>query len=156
MIKVLFVCLGNICRSPTAHGTFRKLVKDNKLEKFIFVDSAGTAPYHVGKSPDSRARSTAKSRGIEISDLRARQVKKADFKEFDYIIPMDKENLADLMAICPEEDRGKIKLFLSFAKDSRFEEVPDPYYGGQAGFELVFDLAQQASEGLLEYIQAHR
>ncbi len=154
MVKVLFVCLGNICRSPTAHGTFRKLVQDQNLGREISIDSAGTAPYHVGKAPDSRAQATARERGIDISDLRARQIKSSDFHEFDYILAMDRDNLEDLMSIRPSDSRANVALFLSYANDMRFEEVPDPYYGGQAGFDLVFDLASDASEALLKEVLA--
>ncbi|PIE43719.1 MAG: phosphotyrosine protein phosphatase [Gammaproteobacteria bacterium] len=154
MTKVLFVCLGNICRSPTAQGTFRKLVQDQGLDGQIETDSAGTAPYHIGKTPDMRAQKTAASRGIDISDLRARQIKASDFEEFDYILAMDNANLEDLLDICPDQHKHKVMLFLSFIQAGEYDEVPDPYYGGQAGFDIVFDLVQQASEALLDRIQS--
>jgi protein-tyrosine phosphatase len=153
MIKVLFVCMGNICRSPTAQGTFEKVVKEANLEKKIFIDSAGTHAYHVGEQPDPRSQSTAKNRGLDLSKQRARKVSLEDFEEFDYILAMDKDNLFSLRLICPDEHLDKIKLFLDYAPESGFKEVPDPYYGGEKGFELVFDLTIAASKGLLETIR---
>ncbi|PID43500.1 MAG: phosphotyrosine protein phosphatase [Proteobacteria bacterium] len=153
MTRVLFVCLGNICRSPTAHGAFRKLVQERGLARQIEIDSAGTAPYHIGKAPDKRAQKTAIARGITISDLKARQVKESDFEEFDYIFAMDKSNLEDLLDICPDEYKYKVRLFLGLIQDGDYLEVPDPYYGGQAGFDIVFDLVQEASEALLAQIR---
>lgn len=153
MVKVLFVCMGNICRSPTAHGVFRDLVKQAGLQKKIEIDSAGTGPWHVGKAPDSRAKTTAKKRGIKIDDLKARQVKVEDFDKFDYVLAMDESNLADLKALADPGCRAKIKLFLDdYHPENDHREVPDPYYGGQAGFEHVFDLVDGASKKLLEEI----
>ncbi len=153
MVKVLFVCLGNICRSPTAHGVFEKLLEDESLTHLIEVDSAGTAAYHIGKQPDQRSQVAARQRGIELSHLRARQAMAADFHEFDYVLAMDHENYANLASICPTGQEDKLRLFLSFAQDFDEQEVPDPYYGGDAGFEHVLDLVQNGAEGLLAHIR---
>ncbi|MCP5206711.1 MAG: low molecular weight phosphotyrosine protein phosphatase [Hahellaceae bacterium] len=153
MVKVLFVCMGNICRSPTAHGVFREQVKRAGLGKQIEIDSAGTGPWHVGKAPDSRARSVAKGRGIKLDDLRARQVCDNDYQYYDYILAMDNSNLNDLKAQASAHHHDKIRLFLDYHPDPAKQEVPDPYYGGQAGFEHVFDLVEDAGEKLLEEIR---
>ncbi|ARU56153.1 MAG: low molecular weight phosphotyrosine protein phosphatase [Pseudomonadales bacterium] len=152
MVKVLFVCLGNICRSPTAHGVFRSVVEREGLAAQIEIESAGTGPWHVGKTPDSRAIETAKKRGIDMADLRARQVADDDFEYFDYIFAMDQSNYENLIERCPAEFQNKVSLFLSLLNDNSIEEVPDPYYGGRAGFELVFDLVTNASEALLKQL----
>lgn len=154
MIKVLFICMGNICRSPTAQGVFRKLVRDHGLEGRILVDSAGTHAYHEGEAPDHRAQDAAARREVDLADLRARQVSYDDFAAFDYILAMDRDNLDMLVAVAPPEMRGKIRLFLDFAPDVRDAEVPDPYYGGPKGFDRVLDLAEAAARGLLEHIRA--
>lgn len=151
--RVLFVCMGNICRSPTAHGVFRKLIADEKLLDVIEIDSAGTHAYHVGNPPDSRAQETAESRGIDLSDLRARQARSEDFTDFDYVIAMDQDNYHSLMSICPEGYEERVHMFMDFAPQMRTREVPDPYYGGPAGFERVFDLVDAAARGLLEDIR---
>lgn len=151
-IRVLMVCLGNICRSPTAHAVFYKRVNEAELGDVIEVDSAGTGAYHIGEKPDKRARSAAKLRGYDLSGLRARQVKVNDFEQFDYIMAMDDNNLRDLMALCPPPLRHKVKLFMEFA-DNNHECVPDPYYSGVDGFELVLNLAEEASAGLLAHIR---
>lgn len=153
MVKVLFVCMGNICRSPTAHGVFRSIVENEGLHEHIVTDSAGTHAYHVGSEPDGRSQSTALRRGIDISDLRARKVCVEDFINFDYVIPMDRDNLAILEQIKPSDARAEVNLFLSYGAQAGHEEVPDPYYGGAGGFELVFDLVEEASRGLLEMIR---
>ncbi|MEY3219421.1 MAG: hypothetical protein RIT27_778 [Pseudomonadota bacterium] len=153
MIKVLFVCMGNICRSPTAQGTFEKVVKEAGLEKKIFIDSAGTHAYHVGEQPDLRSQSAAKKRGIDLSKQRARQVSQSDFKEFDYILAMDQANLFALKNSCPVNEFSKIKLFLEYAPEIHLKEVPDPYYGEEKGFERVLDLTAAASQGLLAAIR---
>lgn len=156
-IKVLFVCMGNICRSPTAHGVFRKLVQDEGYGDRIVTDSAGTHAYHVGEPPDRRARQTARSRGIDLDDLRARRVRLSDFAEFDYVLAMDLDNYAILEANCPEQYRDRLNLFLDFAEDLGHKEVPDPYYGGADGFEQVFDMVEAGSLGLLRnIIEKHR
>jgi protein-tyrosine phosphatase len=153
MVKVLFVCMGNICRSPTAQGTFEKVVKEAGLEKQIFIDSAGTHAYHVGENPDPRTQMAAKKRGLDLSKQRARKVSLNDFEEFDYILAMDKENHSSLRLICPNQYKEKIQLFMEFAPEMGFKDVPDPYYGGEKGFELVLDLTTAASKGLLETIR---
>jgi protein-tyrosine phosphatase len=153
MIRVLFVCMGNICRSPTAQGVFRHLVEQEGLSHLIMTDSAGTIDYHAGKPPDRRARETALRRGLDLSDLRARQAKAADFDAFDYVIAMDRDNYADLLELCSAEQQAKLHLFLDFAPHLEHREVPDPYYGGPAGFERVFDMVEQASRGLLARIR---
>lgn len=152
MTSVLFVCLGNICRSPTAHGVFEGLVAQQSLAEMIRVDSAGTGSWHVGEAPDSRARAAAKSRGYSLEHLRARQVSKSDFDHFDYILAMDIKNLQDLQAMRPDGFKGHLSLFLDFA-DASEKEVPDPYYGGEEGFSHVLDLVESASQGLLSAIR---
>lgn len=150
MKRVLFVCLGNICRSPTAHGVFQKMVDDAGLSDQVEVDSAGTAAWHIGKSPDSRSASAAAKRGYDLSPLRARQAVSADFEQFDYVLAMDKENLTNLQAICPPGSRSAPQLFLyDFGQAFSEIEVPDPYYGGDAGFEHVLDLLEDACSNLL-------
>ena len=151
-VKVLFVCMGNICRSPTAHGVFRHLVRQAGLEDLIEIDSAGTHGYHVGSPPDERALDTARGRGVDIGDLRARRAEPEDFLYYDYILAMDQENYRSLARICPRGMKGKLMLFMDFAPELRRREVPDPYYGGQQGFDQVFDLVEAAARGLLAEI----
>jgi len=153
-IRVLFVCMGNICRSPTAHGVFRHLVAQQGLTHLIEIDSAGTHAYHVGEPPDRRAQSTATARGIELADLRARRVAASDFEQFDYILAMDRDNYEILLSDCPAEAQAKVYLFLEFAPEVGHKEVPDPYYGGQKGFERVFDMVEAAARGLLADIES--
>lgn len=153
MIKVLFVCMGNICRSPTAQGIFSALVEQHGLNQHIEVDSAGTHAYHIGNPPDLRAQASALKRGIDLSGLRARRVDKNDFERFDYVLAMDEENYTGLAAICPVLYQDKLKLFMDFASQVKEREVPDPYYGGPGGFERVLDMVQAASEGLLKDIR---
>ncbi|WP_432473362.1 low molecular weight protein-tyrosine-phosphatase [Amphritea sp. HPY] len=150
--SVLFVCLGNICRSPTAHGVFRAQVERAGLIAEIEIDSAGTAAYHVGNAPDQRSASTALQRGYDLSDLRARQAVRADFNQYDYILAMDKQNLSDLRDICPANYSGYLGLFLELVPGNIIE-VPDPYYGGADGFDHVLDLVEDASLALLQRIQ---
>jgi len=145
--------MGNICRSPTAHGVFRALVEREGLHEHIVIDSAGTHAYHVGNPPDKRAMATAVRRGIDLSDLVARRVAEADFGAFDYVLAMDHDNFIALSEICPDPHRDKIHMFMDFAPEMRTREVPDPYYGGAAGFDRVFDLVQAASDGLLRHIR---
>lgn len=152
-VSVVFICMGNICRSPTAEGVFRYLVQQEGLESSITTDSAGTHAYHIGEQPDRRAQQTARHRGIELSDLRARKAIKNDFHEFDYVLAMDDDNYQLLSQICPAGLEGKLSLFLEFSKEFSETEVPDPYYGGDKGFEHVFDLVESASRGLLEDIK---
>ena len=153
-IKVLFVCMGNICRSPTAHGVFRQLIIEENLLEYIEIDSAGTHAYHVGNPPDPRAQETARSRGIDLSDLTARQARSEDFHEFDYVLAMDTDNYHGLSAICPTGREERLFMFLDFAPEVKARDVPDPYYGGPSGFEKVFDMVDEASRGLLEDIKA--
>ena len=148
-VDVLFVCLGNICRSPTAHGLFRNMVKKHGYASSIKVDSAGTGDWHIGRPPDERATAAAAARKINLSDLRARQVASIDFDNFDYILAMDAQNLANLEAMCPAGFDKHLGLFLDFARDYSETEVPDPYYGGDRGFELVLDMVENGCEGLL-------
>ena len=152
-VAVLFVCMGNICRSPTAHGVFRKLLDEEGLTGLVSVDSAGTHAYHVGNEPDRRAQATARSRGLDLSDLRARQARQEDFHAFDYVIAMDEDNYVSLQDICPAGMEQRLYMFLDFAPDLSDREVPDPYYGGAQGFERVFDMVEAASAGLLEDIR---
>lgn len=151
---VLFVCLGNICRSPTAHGVFETLLEQSSLAGQVHVDSAGTAAYHVGNPPDSRSIAKAKSLGYELSHLRARKVSQQDFHDFDLILAMDQENLENLMAIRPTGSKARVQLFLDFIPEQSYREVPDPYYGGDQGFQLVINLVESASQGLLEHLDA--
>ncbi len=153
MVRVLFVCLGNICRSPTAEGVFRDLVRREGLAEQIGTDSCGTGGWHVGDPPDSRACAEAESRGIEIADLRARQVRSDDFENFDYVLGMDDRNIRSLHGMCPPEFKDRVKLLLSFAPEVGRRDVPDPYYGGTDGFRKVFDMIDNASHGLLADIR---
>ncbi len=154
MIRVLFVCLGNICRSPTAEGVFRELVRSHGLNEEIQTDSCGTSDWHIGDPPDSRAADEAARRGFDLSDLRARQVAKSDFTAFDYVLGMDETNIAKLRAQCPPAHQDRVRLFLSFAPKLGRTDVPDPYYGGPDGFAQVFDMIEAASQGLLADIRA--
>lgn len=153
MIKVLFVCMGNICRSPTAEGVFRHKIKEAGLDNHIHIDSAGTHAYHVGEPPDGRAQKAAMKRSVDLSKQRARRVKSQDFEEFDYVIAMDMNNEADMQSVCPEGLEEKIHLFLKFASNTNTVEVPDPYYGGGNGFEIVLDLVEDAADGLIAHLQ---
>ena len=153
MVKVLFVCMGNICRSPTAEGVFTKHVKAADLFDRISIDSAGTHAYHVGETPDRRAQKSALERDIDLSKLRARKAVEDDFNRFDYVIAMDDDNYEYLLSICPSGSEQKLSLFLSYAPHLDVDEVPDPYYGGPKGFENVLDLIEQASFGLLNHIK---
>ena len=149
MIKVLFICMGNICRSPTAHGVFRQIVAAKGFQDSIDVDSAGTHAYHVGNSPDSRSVQAALLRGVDMRDLTARQLDDYDFEEFDYLLVADKDNYCLTIEACPKEHRHKVKFMLDFATHTSLEEVPDPYYGQGNGFERVLDLLEDACEGLM-------
>ena len=150
--SVLFVCLGNICRSPTAHGVFETMVSKLGLAGQISVDSCGTGDWHIGHAPDRRASAEAFRRGYELSHLRARQVAPADFDHFDFILAMDNQNLSDLKAMSPSHFSGRLELFLSFADGNVPSEVPDPYYGGDDGFATVLNLIESASARLLQEI----
>lgn len=148
--SILFVCLGNICRSPVAEGVFRQKIEDAGLVEDVMVDSAGTAPWHVGKSPDSRMVRAAMTRGYDLTPLRARQAIASDFEKFDHIIAMDKENHANLQAISPVNPHAHLSLFLDYAEGVAETEVPDPYFGGTEGFYHVIDLVENASDGLIK------
>lgn len=156
MTRILFVCLGNICRSPTADGVFRKLVSDSGYAGQILVDSAGTGDWHVGSGPDRRASTAAAERGYDLSAIRARQVTQRDFVEFDHILAMDLSNLDDLRRLSPPQHHHKIRLLLDYAPDFPEREVPDPYYGGADGFDHVLDLVEAAATELLRQIQPER
>jgi protein-tyrosine phosphatase len=154
-LNILFVCMGNVCRSPTAEGVFRHYSRN--LDREIYIDSAATSIYHVGDPPDPRTIDAAKQRGYDLTSIVSRQVAKKDFEQFDMILAMDKENYTNLVDMANQwgmqQHIKKIKLFLSFAKYTDFDEVPDPYYGLSQMFDLVVDLAEDASQGLVEYIQ---
>jgi protein-tyrosine phosphatase len=152
-VRILFMCLGNICRSPTAEAVMRGIAAREAPELTISVDSAGTANYHPGASPDRRAQAAARKRGYDLSGLRARQVCDADFAEFDLILAMDRDNLRQLLARAPRGARAKVQLFLDYAPEQPVREVPDPYYGGSGGFEQVLDLVEAAARGLLRRLQ---
>ena len=149
-LSVLFVCMGNICRSPTAEGVFRRLLKEAGLQHKVFVDSAGTHDYHVGSPPDSRAQSAARKRGYDLSNLRGRQFGFDDCLRFDYVIAMDRGNYNRILGMCNAGADGNVRLFMDFALDRKEREVPDPYGGGEDGFEYVLDLIEHASRGLLD------
>lgn len=151
-VRVLFVCMGNICRSPTAQAVFEHVVAEKGLDGMIYADSAGTHAYHIGEQPDIRSQKTAKKRQIDMSSQRARRIEKDDFDSFDYVLAMDESNYLDLEAIASVEQQERLHLFMNFAAYREETEVPDPYYGGTHGFERVFDMVQDASEGLLAEI----
>lgn len=153
-VNVLMVCMGNICRSPLAHGLFEDLVEKAGLSDRIRVDSAGTHAYHVGEEPDPRSQQTGRRHGIDLSRQRARRVADEDFERFDYILAMDRDNFGILMRSAPPEQHHKIRLFLEFAPEMSAEEVPDPYYGGVDGFDRVYDLVEAAAAGLLQHIRS--
>ena len=151
--SVLFVCTGNICRSPTAEGAFRWLVEGAGLSAAIAIDSAGTHSYHIGESPDPRAQQAALRRGYDLSTLRGRQVVPEDFNKFDLVLAMDNGNLRVLRQACPKEHASKLRLFMEFHSNPAIREVPDPYYGGSEGFERVLDLVEEAARGLLQHLR---
>ncbi len=153
MSGVLSVCMGNICRSPTAEGVFRKLVSDAGLGDKIHIDSAGTHAYHSGEGPDRRARAAAERRGVSLAGLQARRVADTDFENFTYIVAMDEDNLLALQSASDEVHHSKVRLLLEFSESMPESEVPDPYYGGSAGFERVLDLVEEASKSLLEQVR---
>lgn len=152
-MRILFVCLGNICRSPTAEVVFRAVAAREAPEMALEIASAGTAAYHVGELPDRRTRQAAARRGYDLSRLRARVVDPGDFERFDLILAMDRENLRALERRAPAHARERLRLFLEFAPEAGISEVPDPYYGGPNGFEDVLDLIEAASRGLLEHLR---
>lgn len=153
VFRVLFVCMGNICRSPTAEGVFRHMVRDAGLQDRIRTDSAGTHDYHVGAPPDERSSHHASLRGYDLTDLRARQVQDLDFERFDLICAMDWENLHLLEEVCPPQHRHKLKRLMEFAPEGLGDVVADPYYGGDRGFETVLDHVEAACVGLLQHIR---
>lgn len=149
MTRILFVCMGNICRSPSAEGVFRHILSEQPQNIEVHVDSAGTHAYHVGEPPDPRAQSAALRRGVDLSSIRARKVNANDFESFDLILAMDQLNLVTLLEMCPQEHARKVALFLDYHEEQEHKDVPDPYYGGGTGFEHVLDLVEAASHGLL-------
>lgn len=155
-VRILFVCIGNICRSPTAEAVFRARVEEAGLAQHILIDSAGTHDYHIGNPPDARTQRTASKRDYDMSMLRGRQVVAADFTRFDYVLAMDHANLAILRRLCPQDRHERVGLFLQYAKQHEEREVPDPYYGGAGGFERVLDMVEDAAEGLLWHIRETR
>lgn len=154
MNSVLFVCLGNICRSPTAEAVFRTRAAAAGLD--VAIDSAGTGAWHVGAMPDERAQAAGRARGYDLTSIRARQVVEDDYKMFDLVLAMDHDNLATLKSRAPKDRHGRIRLFLDFAPEARLNAVPDPYYGGDDGFEEVLDLIETASDGLVAHLKAMR
>ena len=150
--RVLFICLGNICRSPTAQAIFEKRVQEYGLGRSIKADSCGTGSWHIGKMPDSRAIQAAEKRGYSLDHLRARKIDASDFKNFDYLIAMDRENLREVEILLPEQFSGKLVLFSSLIKNSALVDVPDPYYGGESGFDDVIDMVEEGVLGLLKEI----
>ena len=151
--RVLFVCMGNICRSPTAEGVFRKLLAEQAPELDVEIDSAGTHGFHDGGPPDPRACRAAERRGVDLKPLRARRVTERDFARFELVLAMDEQNLEFLLELCPAEYRPRVRLLLEFAPHLGRREVPDPYYGGSTGFEHVLDLVEEAAAGLLEHLR---
>lgn len=152
MMRLLFVCMGNICRSPSAEGVFRRVLAERAPDIAVEIDSAGTHDYHVGNPPDRRAIDAARRRGIDLTTLRARQVSVDDFERFDLILAMDDENVEALKRRAPSVYHSRIRLLMEFAVEAPVRHVPDPYYGGAPGFEQVLDLLEQASEGLLDEV----
>lgn len=152
-IGVLFVCMGNICRSPTAEAVFARLIADADLNQHIRHDSAGTYDFHPGKRPDPRSQSAAGRRGYELNHLQARVIRDRDFEEFDHILAMDRDNYDDLRARCPREHIHKVELFLTYAPRIDAEEVPDPYTGGAQGFDLVLDMIEEGTKGLVDHLR---
>ncbi len=154
MLRVLFVCTGNICRSPTAEGVMRALVEDRGLAAQIEIDSAGIGGWHVGEPPDERSQETARRRGVEIGTQRARTVRPGDFEHFDLIIAMDGGHYRSLAGACPDGRHDRIRMFMDYAPDYGIEDVPDPYYGAGDGFERVFDMIEAGAAAILAEIEA--
>lgn len=153
MTKVLFVCMGNICRSPSAEGVFRHMVNDAGLSDVVSVDSAGTHAFHLGEAPDARAVSAARKRGYDMTQREARQVTQEDYREFDLILGMDWENLSAMQQQCPKAYQHKLMLLMRFANDFEEATVPEPYYGGPEGFGKVLDYLEDACQGVLELVR---
>lgn len=154
-INVLFVCMGNICRSPTAQGVFEKLVQSYGLDPHFHIDSAGTHSYHLNEPPDLRAQEAARKRGMDLSQQRSRQIVQADLDAFDYVLVMDRTNWKDLQRVALPKHQERIHLFMKFATRWHTDEVPDPYYGGSNSFERVLDMTEDAAAGLLAHIRRH-
>lgn len=154
MKRILFVCTGNICRSPTAEAVARHFISTGGLEGRIEVDSAGTQGYHVGEAPDPRTRKAAQLRGYDLSALRARKLDPFDFQRFDLLLAMDRGHLETMRRLCPEVYRPRLGLFMEYARNSEYDEVPDPYYGGPRGFDVVLDMCEDGVKGLLETVTA--
>jgi protein-tyrosine phosphatase len=152
-MQVLFVCMGNICRSPTAEGVLRHRLAEMAAHLEVTIDSAGTHGYHVGHPPDGRAVEAAGSRGVDLTGIRSRLVTQDDFHHFDLVLAMDRDNLSYLESLCPPEQRSRLRLFMHYAPDAPVEEVPDPYYGGLNGFEQVLDLIEEAADGLIRDLE---
>ena len=152
-VRILFVCMGNICRSPSAEGVMRKLIDNAGLQESIEIDSAGTSDYHIGAAPDGRSQEAAQRRGYDLTALRARQVSDDDFLTFDFLLAMDKSNLALLQRRCPPTLQDKLHLMMQYAERSGVVEVPDPYYEGPRGFEIVLDYLEDACSGLLRQLR---
>ena len=152
-IRVLMVCMGNICRSPMAHGVFAERIREAGLDHAVDVDSAGTHSYHVGEPPDRRAQAAARARGYELSGQRARRLVADDFRNFDYVLVMDDENLRNARTLQPSDGRARLHRFLEFAGSRPEREVPDPYYGGAQGFATVMDLVEEAATGFLSHLR---
>lgn len=158
MIRILFVCLGNICRSPTAEGVFRhRAIEAGFRDSYVgdlFIDSAGTGAYHIGEKPDRRSRKAAASQGVDLENIRARKLTLQDFSDFDYILAMDQENLSNMKSLCPEHHQKKLHLFMNFARNCPgITEVPDPYYDDQKAFDRVFNIVDRAAIGFLDHIK---
>lgn len=155
--KVLFVCLGNICRSPSAEAVFNHLIQEKNIADQYEVDSAGTSGWHEGESADPRMKSHAKKRGIHLTSISRPVIPETDFDYFDYIVAMDRDNLRDLKEMAPKKEHWKkILLMTDFSSNNHYDGVPDPYYSGPEGFELVLDLLQDTTQGFLSYTQNHR
>lgn len=152
-MRILMLCMGNICRSPTAEGVLREIARIEAPELALEIDSAGTHDYHVGEPPDRRAIAAARRRGIDLSTLRARRLERADFERFDLLLAMDERNVADALAIAPRAGRERLRLLLDFAPETGVREVPDPYYGGTQDFERVLDLVEVAARGVLAHLR---
>jgi len=154
--SILLVCMGNICRSPTAEGVLRRKAEAAGLSHMLHIDSAGTHDYHVGSAPDTRAQKAALGRGYDLSTLRGRHVSDQDFAAFDYILVMDRDNFHNLQRRCPEQYKHKVKLYLAFSRRYPNLNVPDPYYGGSKGFDQVLDMVEDAADGLLAEIARNK